>query len=108
MPPAQTVASTDSPIKQLKFNIIFTADCAKTHIVLLRLLDKKGLAVVSELHMQLHRFPIDLYVDLQGQTTRYCETRAHWVTVFSSVGLSGLSANEVCLQLYTMQLIDKK
>lgn len=37
--------------------------------MLLRLLDEKGLSVVSELHMQLYRFPIDFYINLQSQTT---------------------------------------
>lgn len=40
----------------------------KTHIILLRLLDKEGLSIVSKLHVQLHRFSIDLYINLQSNS----------------------------------------
>lgn len=41
---------------------------AKTHSVLLCFLDKEGLPIISKLHLQLHSFSIDLYVNLQNKT----------------------------------------
>lgn len=41
--------------------------------MLLRLLDKKGLSIVSKLHVQLYRFPVDFYIDLRSQTKAFCE-----------------------------------
>lgn len=39
--------------------------CLFPHILLRCLLDEKGLAAVPELHVQVHRLPIDFYVNLQ-------------------------------------------
>lgn len=37
-----------------------------THILLLCLLDKKGLPIVSKLHVQIHRLAIDFNINLQS------------------------------------------
>lgn len=39
--------------------------CLFPHILLRCLLDEKGLAAVPKLHVQVHRLPIDFYVNLQ-------------------------------------------
>lgn len=38
------------------------------HLIIVSLLDKKRFSIISQLHVQIHRFPIDFYVDLKENT----------------------------------------
>lgn len=37
-----------------------------SHLVIVSLLDEKGFSIVSQLHVQIHGLPVDLYVHLKG------------------------------------------
>lgn len=42
-----------------------TCELEDTYVLLLSFLHKEGFSIISQLHMEIHRLPVDLYVNLK-------------------------------------------
>lgn len=42
-----------------------TCELGNTYVLLLSFLHKEGFSIISQLHVEIHRLPVDLYVNLK-------------------------------------------
>lgn len=42
-----------------------TSEIGDTYVLLLSFLHKEGFSIISQLHVEIHRLPVDLYVNLK-------------------------------------------